>query len=60
MATVGCRTRLAFSRTGRRNLNGGKVDADDEASKTVEPGVSLERWVSWTDVQDLRWRAAVK
>lgn len=28
---------IAFSRTGWRNLNRGKVDADDEAGKTVKP-----------------------
>ena len=39
---------LAFSRTGRQNLNRGKVDADAEMGKTVKPGVGLERWVSWT------------
>lgn len=33
---------LAFSRTGRRNLNGGKVGASYEASKTVKPGVGCD------------------
>ena len=34
---------LAFSRTGRQNLNGGKVGADDETGQTVKPGVGVLR-----------------
>ena len=30
---------IAFSRTGQQNLNKGKVGADDETGKAVEPGV---------------------
>ena len=33
---------LAFSRTGQLNLNDGKVGADPETSKAVEPGVGCD------------------
>ena len=36
---------IAFSRTGRQNLNWSKVIADAETGEAVKPGVGLQRWV---------------